>query len=113
MQSTIGIGFIGIAQDLVNLQRVLLVNSTSGDSGDMPAPLHPESQIQVCKEDTQLRFRYRRFSDFLGLSFLAAILPGVVGNSNYGLALTNAAWATKVMQLRCVWALHVALSLFG
>lgn len=118
MQVTIGMGFIGIVQDLVKLLRVLLVKSTvavtSGnqathhvlEEGEVSSsmasqiPLQPESGSP--EDNPRLRFRYRRFSDVLNLAFLAAIVPGIIGNSHYKVALTNDEWAAKVMQLRWV-----------
>ncbi|KAF7976071.1 hypothetical protein HWV62_7624 [Athelia sp. TMB] len=121
MQLSIGMGFIGIAQDLVNLLRVVLVKSTVGrdvqtanhghDMGSsaelrdlepahleaLQTPLAPAGQSI---DNPRLRFRYRRYTDVLNLVFLAAIVPGVIGNSHYGAALTNSAWAVKVMRLR-------------
>ncbi|KAF7983777.1 hypothetical protein HWV62_18986 [Athelia sp. TMB] len=121
MQLSIGMGFIGIAQDLVNLLRVVLVKSTVGrdiqiashghdmdssaelrdlepaHSEALQTPLAPAGQSI---DNPRLRFRYRRYTDVLNLVFLAAIVPGVIGNSHYGAALTNSAWAVKVMRLR-------------
>lgn len=115
MQVTIGMGFIGIVQDLVKLLRVLLVKSTvavasgdqfahhaqeTGEASSSQMPLQHGSGSPV--DNPRLRFRYRRFSDVLNLAFLAAIVPGVIGNSHYKVALTNDDWAAKVMQLRWV-----------
>ena len=122
MQISIGMGFVGIGQDLVNLLRVLLVKSTVGrdvqiashghDHTDSSAelrdlePVHSEAlQTSLAPtgqpaDNPRLRFRYRRYTDVLNLVFLAAVVPGVIGNSHYGTALTNSVWAAKVMRLR-------------
>jgi hypothetical protein len=89
MQISFGLGFIGITNDLVNLIRCLLVNATYGPER------YPESAAASSKggllspppEGTpdlpKMRFWARRFTDFLGLAFLAATVPGIIANSNY------------------------------
>jgi hypothetical protein len=89
MQISFGLGFIGIANDLVNIIRCLLVNATYGPER------YPESAAASSKggllspppEDTpdlpKVRFWARRFTDLLGLAFLAATVPGIIANSHY------------------------------
>lgn len=109
MQITIGMGFISVAQDLVNLLRVLLVKSTNGpspvanqSSTPGPPPLLPplEHKGHIQEDNPRLRSRYRRFSGVMSLAFLAAIVPGVIANSHYSSALTNQNMARKIMRLR-------------
>ncbi|KAF7983776.1 hypothetical protein HWV62_18984 [Athelia sp. TMB] len=122
MQISIGMGFIGIAQDLVNLLRVVLVKSTVGRGRQIAShghntdsstelrnmqPVSPDAlQISFAGsagqsvDNPRLRFRYRRYTDILNLVFLAALVPGIIGNSQYKAALTDSAWAVKVMHLR-------------
>lgn len=108
MQITIGMGFISVAQDLVNLLRVLLVKSTNGPSpvanqSSTPGPpplLPPQHKGHIQEDNPRLRSRYRRFSGVMSLAFLAAIVPGVIANSHYSSALTNQNMARKIMRLR-------------
>lgn len=87
MQISFGLGYIGIANDIVNLIRCLLVNPTYGPER------YPESAAASTKEchlippqegdedQPRQRFWARRFTDFSGLAFLAASVPGAVSAS--------------------------------
>ena len=113
MQSTIAMGFVAICQDVVNLLRTALVNST------LPSPdpdiSHPTESVsesstpsivtfqdpEKSREDDKprQRFWYRRLSDLLYVGFLGALIPGIIGNSDYANAI-NKSDATLVFRLR-------------
>lgn len=118
MQTTIAVGFIAISQDLVNLLRTALVNSTRPSTDDddddiTPSKLMSDSatprlvilRISEGPENSQedkprQRYWYRRLSEFLFTGFLAALVTGVVGNSFYGGGVDKADKAALVMRLR-------------
>jgi hypothetical protein len=113
MQITIATGFIGIAQDLVNIMRCLLVNSTRGSSPIEPPPSPPvnadlEARTDMNLSDTGIRDlphergTYRSFTGLLSLSFIAAIVPGVIANASYGGGIDNQAKADRTFRLRFV-----------
>lgn len=95
LQISFGLGFVGIANDLVKLIRCLLVNSTYGsDTYDQsPAAATKECYIpkppQGTPDNPRQRFWARRFSDFFSLAFLSATVPGIVANSTYGNLIFN------------------------
>jgi len=105
-QVSFGLGFVGIANDLVNIVRCLLVNPTYGSErypespaaaskgGVMTAP--PEGTPDL----TRTRFWARRFTGFWNLTFLAAIVTGSIVNSQYYKGLDDQAWADKVATIR-------------
>ncbi|KAF9462282.1 hypothetical protein BDZ94DRAFT_1261516 [Collybia nuda] len=125
MQVSFGMGFIGIANDLVNLVRVLLVNPTYGSDryGECSAAI-PKSDTSLSSDDSPLtrphvgdfpgqppdetpdhprqRFWARRFSDFTNLSFLAAIVPGVIANSRFSSVIDDDDAAEHTTTLRYV-----------
>lgn len=131
MQVSFGMGFIGIAHDLVNLLRVLLVNPTYGSDmysecaaaipkGDPSlssdvlhlAPRHlddfPGQPPDETPDHPRQRFWARRFSDFMYLAFLGAIIPGVIANSRFSLAIDDEAAEDRTMTLRFV-SFHLVL----
>ena len=89
MQISFGLGFIGITNDLVNLIRCLLVNATYGPEkySESAAASSKGGLLSPPPEGTpdlpRMRFWARRFTDLLGLAFLAATVPGIIANSNY------------------------------
>jgi hypothetical protein len=125
MQSTIGMGFIAICQDMVNLLRTALVNTTLPSPGtDVSYPIKSISETSTpslvtagtvtgivtfhvvavdSKEEDKPRERYwyRRLSDVLYVGFLGAQVPGVVGNSDYNNAVEKPSEKLLVSRLRC------------
>ena len=95
LQVSFGMGFIGIANDLVNIVRVLLVNPTYGPER------YPESPAAATKDGvmkapppgtpdlTSTRFWIRQFTGIWGLAFLAATVPGIIANSKYARVLDH------------------------
>jgi hypothetical protein len=118
MQISFGLGFIGIANDLVNIIRCLLVNATYGPER------YPESSAAWTKgglltpppEGTpdlpKARFWARRFTDVLGLAFLAATVPGIIANSQYGKVFDDQKQADKTAKNRFVQCLMIFCSTF-
>lgn len=109
LQLSFGMGFVGIANDLVKLLRCLLVNSTYGSDtyAQSPAAATKECYIPKPPEGTpdnpRQRFWARRFSDFSNLAFLSATVPGIVANVNYGNLILNEHQrdADRTARLRC------------
>jgi hypothetical protein len=105
-QVSFGLGFVGIANDLVNIVRCLLVNPTYGSDR------YPESPAAASKggamtpppegtsDLTRTRFWARRFTGLWNLSFLAATVTGTIVNSQYYKGLDDQAWADKVATIR-------------
>ncbi|KAF8160618.1 hypothetical protein B0H34DRAFT_697367 [Crassisporium funariophilum] len=89
MQISFGVGFIGIAGDLVGLIRCLLVNATYGSERypESPAAATKDGALSAPREGTpdltRERFWVRRFTDFMGPAFLAATVLGIIANSHY------------------------------
>lgn len=89
MQISFGVGFIGIANDLVNLLRCLLVNPTYGLEKweEAPASRTKETYFQAPDQSDEdrpkERFWARRFSDVTNLAFLGATVPGIVGGVKF------------------------------
>jgi len=115
MQSTLALGFISIANDLVNILRCVLVNSTYGTDTYAQSPaatsakLEPtsieesESQTRISDyipDHPRTRFWMRRYTAILGLAFLAATVPGIVGNSTYNKGIDDQNQANKMMRAR-------------
>lgn len=63
-------------------------------------PLHTQLEQDSIRDQPHLRFRYRRLTDILKISFIGAIVPGVIGNSHFSTGIDDEAWAQKVMRLR-------------
>jgi hypothetical protein len=106
MQISFGMGFIGIASDLVNLIRCLLVNATYGSErypecsaaqskGGLLTP-PPEGTPDLPK----VRFWARRFTDILVAAFIAATVPGITANSNYSKVFDDQNHADKTAKDR-------------
>ncbi|EGO00256.1 hypothetical protein SERLA73DRAFT_160202, partial [Serpula lacrymans var. lacrymans S7.3] len=129
MQVTIGLGFIGIMQDVMNLLRCLLVNSTLGPTNHPDTPSSSSdivgSTSSVWKPSPSTSFHvldgvfqgdqprrrnfYRRFIDVTKLTFLVATIPGIIGNAHYRGVLDSASTSQEVMRLRYV---STAVALF-
>jgi hypothetical protein len=113
MQGTIAIGFIAICQDVVKLLRTALVNSTlpspdpdvshpaeSASESSTPSIVTSEDPEKSREEDKpRQRYWYRRLSNLLHIGFLGALIPGIIGNSDYANAV-NKSDATLVFRLR-------------
>ncbi|KAF8882721.1 hypothetical protein BD779DRAFT_913468 [Infundibulicybe gibba] len=124
MQVDFGLGFIGIANDLVNISRCLLINPTYGSdtyaqspSAESNPPAYmPQRRpllgsgyfagepLPGTPDHPRQRFWSRRFSDFTNLAFLAAIVPGILSSSRYGSAVNGLTKSSFVMSLRYVSA---------
>jgi hypothetical protein len=108
MQISFGLGFIGIANDLVNLIRCLLVNATYGLERypESPAASSKGGLLSPPPEGTpdlpKVRFWSRRFADFLGPAFLAATVPGIIANSHYSKVFDDQVQADKTAKNRFV-----------
>ena len=107
MQVSFGVGFIGIANDLVNLLRCLLVNPTFGPEKweEAPASRTKESSFHTPgpgdDDRPKERFWVRRYSDFTNLAFMAASIPGGIGGAQFKREdFTNEDKATKAMTFR-------------
>lgn len=89
-QVSFALGFLSLAGDTVNFARAVLVNATLEDPkrGSPDQPRH--------------RFWARRLTDFYGLAYLAAIIPGAIACTNYSASPHNAHKADKVFTLRWV-----------
>jgi len=89
MQVSFTLGFVGIASDMVNLTRCLLVNPTFGASRWDEAPASStkgsffEQPRDADEDRPRERFWARRWSDFANLAFMASSIPGGVGNAPY------------------------------
>ncbi|KIJ67695.1 hypothetical protein HYDPIDRAFT_107161 [Hydnomerulius pinastri MD-312] len=135
MQVTISLAYIAIAQDSVQLLRCLYVNSTKGpapdyvDSAESPVGTTSSSQYPlsparandldslndgaVQSDQPRQRFMYRRFTDVLKLIFLAATIPGIIGNAKYKNTFNNTSTGNQVMINRYVSSgIALALMIF-
>lgn len=106
MQVSFGMGFIGIASDLANLLRCLLVNPTYGSAMYFQSPAAATKGYAVepppegMPDQPILRKNLRSCTGLLGLAFLASTVPGIIANSNYSDVLNNQANADKTARLR-------------
>jgi len=95
LQISFGMGFIGIANDVVKITRCLLVNATYGleKYPQSPAAASKGAVMPPPTADTpdqpRARSRSRLVTGFMGLTFLAAIIPGIIANSNYSKGFDN------------------------
>jgi hypothetical protein len=97
MQSTIAMGFVAICQDVVNLLRTALVNTTlpsadagvtdsskgslkSGSSTPSLVPLQAREVDSREEDKPRQRYWYRRLSDLLYIGFIGAQATGITGN---------------------------------
>ncbi|RDB16755.1 hypothetical protein Hypma_002387 [Hypsizygus marmoreus] len=121
MQISFGLGFIGLASDLVKIIRCLVVNPTYGSETYAQSPAAEteasyrdrfrgtygrEGFLGPPPEGTpdypRRRFWARRFSDFAGLAFLAATVPGIVANVHFSSIVEDPSKGDKTMLLRYV-----------
>ncbi|KAJ1306113.1 hypothetical protein OPQ81_010824 [Rhizoctonia solani] len=86
IQATVGLGFIGISSDAINLLRCVLVHTTLPENG-------------ASKDRRTARRYYRYFCYFFGLAFLASTIPGIVASSGYDSARFNQSQADKNLHL--------------
>jgi len=106
MQISFGLGFIGIATDLVGLIRCLLINATYGSErySESPAASSKGGLLSPPPEGTpdlpKVRFWARRSMDLLGFAFLAATVPGIIANSHYSNVLDDQNQADKTARNR-------------
>jgi len=105
-QASFGLGFVGIASDLVSIVRCLLVNATYGSDrfAESPAAASKGGDITPPPEGTpdltRTRFWARRFTDIWGLTFIAATVTGAIVNLQYYKGLDDQTWADKVATIR-------------
>ncbi|KAF8812922.1 hypothetical protein BYT27DRAFT_6399199 [Phlegmacium glaucopus] len=89
MQISFGLGFIGIAGDVVRLTKCLLVNATYGPETYPQSPAAASKGVIVppptadTPDQPRVRTWCRGVNDFLGLAFFGAIVPGIIANTNY------------------------------
>ncbi|KAF8152737.1 hypothetical protein BJ912DRAFT_1015360 [Pholiota molesta] len=105
MQISFGIGFIGIASDIANLVRCLLVNATYGPS------TYGQSSAASSKGGLMDAPQWvRRGSGIVLLLFFGAIIPGFIANWNYNQTFNNQQQADTSAILRYV-STAIALAL--
>lgn len=114
MQVDFGLGYIGMASDVVNLLRCVLVNSTFGSDTYHQSPevesktwsrRHEPDYVELpagTPDHPRRRFIFRRYCDITALCFLSAIVPGVLGNTKYYASIDNTENARMVARLRYV-----------
>ncbi|KAF8955655.1 hypothetical protein BDZ97DRAFT_1963583 [Flammula alnicola] len=115
MQVSFAMGFIIIANDLVNIVRCILVNPTYGSDMYYQSPAASTKggaftpPPDGTPDQPKLRFWHRRFSEFLGLAFMAATIPGSVATSHYSETFDNQQKADSASKFRFV---STAVALF-
>ncbi|CAE6515512.1 unnamed protein product [Rhizoctonia solani] len=97
VQTTVGIGFIGISSDSIKLLRSVLVNTTLPENG-------------ASKDRKTARRYYRHFCFFYQLAFLGAIVPGTIAGGNYSSARFDQSQADSGMK-QLIASAAVALAL--
>ncbi|CAA7260581.1 unnamed protein product [Cyclocybe aegerita] len=106
MQVSFGLGFVGLAGELVGLLRCLLVNATYGSEtfAQSPAAMTKGCVTGPPPEGTpdlkSTRFAARRFADVAGFAFLAATVPGIIANADFSKAQNDQDQADKTARLR-------------
>lgn len=99
-------GFIGIANDLVNIVRCVMVNPTFGSDTYFQSPAAStkggiySAPLPGTPDQPELRKKCRDWMGLLGLAFLGATIPGIIAQSNFSSALTNQSNADKTQRLR-------------
>jgi hypothetical protein len=140
MQSSFALGFIGIANDLVNILRVYLINPTYGtvryhecpsardemsrrlhDAESAPTPMAQRHGLRILfsqrprpplpkgafqgeppqgtPDHPRTRALARGLAGLTGLAFLAATIPGGIGNGQF-VAVDDASKSKRLMALR-------------
>lgn len=121
MQVSIALSYISIAHDVVALLRCMYVNSTKGQANfidpqdspvaaSMSSSMHPLSPFHSASlhlsddihDDPKKRGFYRWVTDMLNLGFLAATIPGIIGNAHYRGGMDNESTANEVMITRYI-----------
>ncbi|CAE6481218.1 unnamed protein product [Rhizoctonia solani] len=101
VQTTVGLGFIGISADIsadvIKLLRSTLVNTTLPENG-------------ASKDRRVARKCYRYFCFFYELAFLGSIIPGMIAGGNYSSARFNQVKADRSMD-QLIASTAVALGL--
>ncbi|KAK2467872.1 hypothetical protein APHAL10511_000167 [Amanita phalloides] len=130
MQISFGLGYIGIANDMVKILRCLLVNTTFGintyeqappasdaplGAGDdeIPQKSYRKGLFQGWRRDRfvgqpsesdldypQRRTAFRRLADLGSLLFLAATVPGILAHQHFGNVLKDQKQANNIYKLR-------------
>ncbi|KAH7322287.1 hypothetical protein B0J17DRAFT_683535 [Rhizoctonia solani] len=97
VQTTVGIGFVGISSDAIKLLRSVLVNTTLLENG--------------ASKDRRVARKYYRYSCFFyELAFLGSIVPGTIAGGKYSSARFDQAQADSSMK-QLVASSAVALAL--
>lgn len=119
LQISFGVGFVTIANNLVNIVRVLLVNPSYGSETYFQSPSaiadtkHPRQDGSVqyrsgpfpkppdgTPDHPRQRFWSRRLFDFINIAFLAAIVPSIVANTRFGSGFNSPGSTTRTIRLR-------------
>lgn len=88
-QATFGLGYIGIANDLVNLLRCAIVNPTFGHErwDEAPASISKDTHFrtpEVGEEDHPIQRRnMRTTAGWVSLAFLASNVPGIIAGTMF------------------------------
>ncbi|KAH9478576.1 hypothetical protein JR316_0009033 [Psilocybe cubensis] len=108
MQVSFGMGYLGIAQDLVNLLRCMLVNPTYGSDTYFQSPaamtkggIYSPPPPGV-PDEPKLRGLLRALMGYMSLAFFAALVPGIIANSVYRKGFHNQDTANRTASLRFV-----------
>ncbi|KAH9889390.1 hypothetical protein C8Q73DRAFT_654324 [Cubamyces lactineus] len=105
-QATFGVGYITMSQDLTNLFRALLVDTTfarasqeTGDTGSTRS--HPSIPLDTAREDQpRLRKRLRHIFGLASLVYLAAIVMNIVSSVEYRHTMPSGAHSSTIQVLR-------------
>ncbi|KAG8680479.1 hypothetical protein FRC11_002428, partial [Ceratobasidium sp. 423] len=86
VQTTVGLGFVGISGDAIKLLRSTLVNTTLPENG-------------ASKDRRTSRLYYRYFYVFYELAFLGSIIPGTIASGRYSSARFDQAQADNNLNM--------------
>ncbi|KAG1866681.1 hypothetical protein F4604DRAFT_2023168 [Suillus subluteus] len=108
MQVSIALPYISMAIDVVALLRCMYTRKILLSHPSMSSSMHPLSPFHSASlrlsddihDDPKKRFFYRWFTDVLKLAFLAAIVPGIIGNAHYRGGMDSTSTANEVMITR-------------
>jgi hypothetical protein len=102
MQTTFAVGVVSMAQDVVNLLRCLLVNTTYGsnDTSEKSPTLVSGSVDQAIEDQPRRRFWFRRYTDGATFVYLTALSSGTIGGIFYYKGTTSKNVGDAVMKLR-------------
>jgi hypothetical protein len=112
MQIVLALGYLNLAEILLKLVRVVLVNSTKGtpaSDSTSPSVSVDHSPHKKCSntpnvDDPRRRFWYRRWSEFLLMLYLIALVVGIVATVHL-LAAKNSGPAHRALR----WGLLLTL----